>query len=85
MAGSGKLDNYKYVLARLEELGEEQLRPRPLLTGRDLIELGYQPGPAFGKILAAVEDAQLEGRARTKDEAVALVRAEFGEPETHAS
>jgi poly(A) polymerase len=80
LSGSGKLDNYKFVLSRLAAMGEEELRPKPLLTGRDLIEQGYQPGPSFGKMLAAVEDAQLEGRVRTKEEALAVVRAEFGDP-----
>src|SRR5579862_2517179 len=80
LSSNRNLDTYKRVLARLAELGEEELRPRPLLTGRDLIDAGYQPGPAFGKMLAAVEDAQLEGRLRSVDEALALVRAEFGEP-----
>ncbi len=74
LSSTGKLDTYKRVLARLEELGEEELRPKPLLTGRDLIEQGYEPGPAFGKMLAAVEDAQLEGRVRSKEEALAVVR-----------
>jgi poly(A) polymerase len=80
MAGSGKLDNYKFVLSQLEELSDEQLRPPRLLTGRDLIELGYKPGPAFQKMLTAVEDAQLEGRLQNKEQAVALVREEFGAP-----
>ena len=80
LSSNGKLDSYKHVLARLEELGEEELRPKPLLTGRDLIEQGYRPGPAFGKMLAAVEDAQLEGRVGDKEQALALVRAEFGGP-----
>ena len=74
LSSTGKLDTYKRVLARLEELGEEELRPKPLLTGRDLIEQGYEPGPAFGKMLAAVEDAQLEGRVRSREEALELVR-----------
>ncbi len=80
LSSNRNLDTYKRVLGRLAELGEEELRPKPLLTGRDLIDAGYQPGPAFGKMLAAVEDAQLEGRLRDLDEALALVRAEFGEP-----
>jgi poly(A) polymerase len=80
LSSSGKLDSYKRVLERLAELGEEELRPKPLLTGRDLIEQGYQPGPSFGKMLAAVEDAQLEGRLRNKEEALALVIADFGKP-----
>ncbi|MGH9465790.1 MAG: CCA tRNA nucleotidyltransferase [Terriglobales bacterium] len=52
-----------YELARrhVEELTPEQLRPPRLLTGRDLIAMGYPPGPRFREILDAVEDAQLEG------------------------
>jgi hypothetical protein len=44
-----------------------------------LIALGYRPGPRFTKILAAVEDAQLEGRIRSPEEAVAFVKAAFPE------
>ena len=80
LSSNGKLDNYKRVVARLEEMGEEELRPKPLLTGRDLIERGYQPGPSFAKMLAAAEDAQLEDRVQTKEQALELVRAHFGEP-----
>ena len=80
LSSNGKLDTYKRVRARLAELGEEDLRPKPLLTGRDLIEQGYAPGPSFGKMLAAVEDAQLEARVQNRGEALALVRAEFGAP-----
>jgi poly(A) polymerase len=81
LSSNGKLDTYKRVRTRLAELGEEDLRPKPLLTGRDLIEQGYQPGPSFAKMLAAVEDAQLEARVQSKEEALALVRAEFGAPD----
>jgi putative nucleotidyltransferase with HDIG domain len=80
LASHGKLDTYKFVRSRLAELGAEDLKPRPLLTGRDLIAAGYEPGPAFGRMLAAVEDAQLEARVGSREEALALVRAEFGEP-----
>jgi putative nucleotidyltransferase with HDIG domain len=77
LASNGKFDTYKHVLARLAELGEEELRPKPLLTGRDLIDAGYQPGPLFGKMLAAVEDAQLEGRLKSREDALEFVRASF--------
>ena len=49
-------------------LGTE-VAPPPLLTGDDLTEMGYQPGPAFKRILSAVYDEQLEGRVATKEEA----------------
>ena len=56
---------------------EETVRPRPLVTGRDLIAAGYQPGPVFNQILRAVEDAQLEGTIATADEAMRLVQVLF--------
>jgi putative nucleotidyltransferase with HDIG domain len=74
LASHGRLDNYEFARRKLEELPAEQLKPKPLLTGKDLIVAGYQPGPAFSKMLAAVEDAQLEGRIRTKEEALELVK-----------
>jgi putative nucleotidyltransferase with HDIG domain len=68
------LQNYEYAKAKREELGKEQIAPPRLLTGRDLIAAGYEPGPEFGRILDAVEDAQLEGRVRTREEALELAR-----------
>jgi tRNA nucleotidyltransferase (CCA-adding enzyme) len=50
-----------------------------LLTGNDLQSLGYQPGPLFSKILGSLEDAQLEGLVRTREEAIAFVAQHCGE------
>jgi hypothetical protein len=61
----------------MEALPPAALKPPPLITGDDLIAAGYQPGPAFSRILAAVEDAQLESKIRSRDEAMALVRSQF--------
>jgi len=76
----GNLDNYQFAKTRLEQLHEEELRPPRLLTGDDLIESGYRPGPDFSRMLEAVEDAQLESRVHSKEEALELVRATFGSP-----
>jgi len=73
------LGNWEYVRKFLAETPPEQVRPPRLLTGDDLMALGFQAGPAFKSILQSVEDAQLEGRLRTKDEAVQFVKAEFWE------
>jgi poly(A) polymerase len=80
LSSNGRLETYKLVRARLNDLSHAQLKPKLLLTGSDLIEAGYRPGPEFGKMLAAVEDAQLESRVRTREEAMTLVRSQFGEP-----
>ncbi len=62
----------------LAETPPEQIRPPRLLTGDDLQEMGYKPGPIFSEILRAVEDAQLEGQLRSRPEAEEYVREKFG-------
>jgi len=77
LASNRDLENYELVQRKLEELPEEQLKPAPLVTGADLIAAGYEPGPRFAEMLAAVEDAQLEGRVGSREEALAMVREMF--------
>ncbi|HMF90585.1 MAG TPA: CCA tRNA nucleotidyltransferase [Candidatus Angelobacter sp.] len=72
------LDLYNFALEKLHSLPPEQIHPQPLITGDDLIAAGYRPGPQFKELLTAVEDAQLEGSIRTKEEALALVRHKTG-------
>jgi len=44
--------------------------PPPLLTGRDLIDqFGLEEGPAIGRLLAALREAQATGQVTTRDEA----------------
>lgn len=78
LSSHGGLENYEYVRSRREELGQEQIAPPRLLTGTDLIAAGYKPGPQFGEMLRAAEDAQLEGRVTTKEEALAFVKSVYG-------
>ena len=78
LAAHGNLDIYHYVRERRAAMPEETVRPKPLLTGRELIAAGYAPGPRFKEMLTAVEDAQLEGAIATPEEAMALVRERFG-------
>jgi poly(A) polymerase len=73
----GHLDNYDYVRRFLAETPRDEVRPPRLVTGDDLISLGYTPGPPFHAILEAVEEAQLNGRVSTKEGALRLVRESF--------
>jgi tRNA nucleotidyltransferase/poly(A) polymerase len=57
------------VKQRIKALGDEELRPRPLLNGHDLIRMGAAPGPAFGQLTRELYVAQLEGTLQTKAEA----------------
>lgn len=73
----GSLDNYEFVERKQAEVPPEQLKPAPLLTGRELIAAGYKPGPLFGTVLGEIEDAQLEGRITTTAEAMEMARERF--------
>ena len=66
------LDTYEFVREFLAQTPPEQVRPAKLLTGDDLIYLGFSPGPEFKEVLRNIEDAQLEGAIRTREEALDL-------------
>jgi poly(A) polymerase len=76
----GDLRLYRFAKERYEATPVETMRPKLLVTGGDLIAAGYRPGPAFTSMLEVAEDAQLEGRATTTEQGIALVRERFGEP-----
>ncbi|MBZ5656313.1 MAG: CCA tRNA nucleotidyltransferase [Acidobacteriia bacterium] len=77
LSSNGIVESYEYVREKLLAMPPEAIRPTPLITGRDLIEAGYEPGPRFKEVLAAVEDAQLEGRLASREAAMEYVRREF--------
>jgi poly(A) polymerase len=73
----GKLDAYNAVRAFLAQTPPAQVRPPRLLSGDDLKDLGYTPGPEFQMILASLEDAQLDEAIRTRDQALEFVRRHY--------
>ena len=70
LGSHGLLDNYAFLLAKREELSRQPLIPPPLLTGRDLIALGCQPGPLFKRVLEEAQIRQLEGTLKTRQAAL---------------
>jgi poly(A) polymerase len=79
-ASHGNLSLYDFAREQLAAIPPEKMRPTPLVTGDDLIAKGYVPGPSFKQILASVEDAQLEGKLDSKDQALAFVSETFPRP-----
>ena len=77
LASNRQLENYDLAKRKLAEFSEEHLKPAPLVTGADLIAAGYEPGPAFGEVLRIVEDAQLDGLVRSREEALEMAVTEL--------
>lgn len=79
------LESYEFVRRFMAVTPPEQIRPKRLLTGDDLQEMGFRPSPLFSQILQALEDAQLDGRIRTREEAKQYVLGEYGTKRKEAS
>jgi len=75
-AGEEPVD-HAYAARKRKEWSDEQIWPLPLVTGNDLIAMGFSPGPQFKEILTRVEDEQLEGRLTTREEVIQFVRSNY--------
>ncbi len=69
IASHGILDNYEFCCEQLKILALDDLHPHRLLTGNDLIAMGFTPGKIIGDILHSLEEEQLEGRIQTHRDA----------------
>lgn len=82
LASNRDLRYVEFCAAQRATLADERdIRPPRLLGGDDLITLGYRPGPLFGEILTALEEAQLEGQLRTREEALRFVAERYPRPD----
>jgi len=72
-SSNGFTDNYDFLKAKAAEFSAEPLIPPPLVRGRDLIQRGLVPGPAFKDLLEAIQTEQLEGRLQDRDTALAYL------------
>ncbi|KAB2639278.1 MAG: CCA tRNA nucleotidyltransferase [Verrucomicrobia bacterium] len=73
-SSNGFTDNYEFLQAKAAEFASEPLIPPPLLSGRDLIQLGMVPGPGFKDLLEAIQTEQLEGRLNDRADALAYLQ-----------
>ncbi|HMA80492.1 MAG TPA: CCA tRNA nucleotidyltransferase [Candidatus Binatia bacterium] len=77
LSSNGDLSYYRFCKERLAELEDEEIRPAPLVRGDDLIAMGLTPGPIFSVILRQVEDQQLGGELRSREEALEWVKRNY--------
>lgn len=70
-SSNGITENYDFVLEKQREFANEPVIPPPLITGKDLIERGWRPGPAMGKLLNEFQNLQLDGALPDRQSAIA--------------
>jgi len=76
-AGDGDLGGYNFALDKTRQWPPEEITPPPLVSGRELISMGFAPGPLFKEILTRVEDEQLDGRLNTTQQALDFIASEY--------
>ncbi len=77
-ASDGNLAFHEFCLNRFETLKRAAAFDlRRLIDGKDLIQLGFSPGPEFSEILRTVEDLALEKKLNSKEEALEYVIKNF--------
>jgi hypothetical protein len=76
-ASHGSTEAYDFIVKKLKDYKKEELKPKPLLNGYDLIDMGYPRGPLYTKILDSLEEAQLEGTVTNREDAKSFILKEF--------
>jgi len=73
-SASGNMEHIDYLREKMDEWEPEEIRPKPMVNGHDLIKLNLKPGPIFSTILREVEDLQLEGTVTNRRQALRFLR-----------
>jgi poly(A) polymerase len=68
---------YEFVRDFISNTPPEVVRPPRLLDGNDVLGMGFPSGPVVGRILASLEEAQLNGEVESADEAKSFVERHF--------
>jgi poly(A) polymerase len=78
VAAGEDLEGYNYASRKRQEWTDDDIAPKLLISGEDLIADGFTPGPLFKDILTRIEDEQLEGRLTDRNQALDFVRRHYG-------
>ncbi len=73
----GDLTIHEYLTKKFTDLSREEIRPAPLLRGKDVLQLGIPPGPRVGEILDRAYDLQLENAFPDREAAFAWLRKQI--------
>jgi poly(A) polymerase len=74
LSSHADLSVYEFIRQKQKEIPPDEIKPPRLVNGNDLIAIGSRPGKLLGELLRVIEDAQLEGQLKTKEEALAFAK-----------
>jgi hypothetical protein len=56
---------------------KEIVHPPPLITGYDVMALGYPSGPKVGQIIKFIREKQVEGEIKSREKALSVLKERF--------
>ncbi|MFT5170677.1 MAG: tRNA nucleotidyltransferase (CCA-adding enzyme) [Candidatus Marinamargulisbacteria bacterium] len=65
-----------WLAKRAQALNVWEKPPKPLIEGRDLLAIGFFPGPSIGRMLKAVMDEQVEGHLKSRNDCLTWVQSQ---------
>ncbi len=68
----------------MKEFEHEELKPKALVSGYDLIALGMKPGPEMKPLLGELYELQLEGAIKGREEALTWAKKKIVSLKSHA-
>lgn len=74
LASHGDIANYEFLQRKSRETPPNMVKPKPLVTGHDLMEIGYRSDPFLGEVLREIEDLQLDEKLFTREAALEHAR-----------
>jgi poly(A) polymerase len=80
MASHKQLDLFRFLKKKLREYKKEELKPKCIVNGHDLLSLGIKAGPLMKEILNEVYVLQLEGQFKDKEAACNWIRENYLTP-----
>jgi len=80
LASHGKLDLYRFLKRKIKHFQREASKPKCVLNGHDLLAEGIKPGPIMKEILDEIYMLQLEGKIKSRQEAMDWVNQHFRTP-----
>ncbi|MCK4942517.1 MAG: hypothetical protein KAS65_03020, partial [Candidatus Aminicenantes bacterium] len=64
----------KWFFGKKEELNISKETIKPLILGRDLLDMGVPPGKKMGEILKKLYELQLDGEFDTREDGLKLFK-----------
>jgi poly(A) polymerase len=76
-ASHGMMDNAEFLLKKIEETPPEEIKPKPILSGDDLLALGFVQGKKLGNLLKEIYENQLDGILLSREEAIDFAKKQL--------